>query len=218
MKILDIALKYGYDTPEGFSRAFTKFHGVSPREARKGSPIRSYARLSVTFKMKGGNIMDYKIIQKPAFKVIEKRAVQRVSEDANLRTIPKFWEDCRADGTIKTLLENTSDAEMIFGICYANPHKEESTFDYSIAAIVGEDQPIPEGFTVNVIPAQAWAVFECIGAMPEAIQTLWHRICTEFFPSSAYEPTYEMDIEAYTDGDMSSPNYRSEIWVPVKMK
>lgn len=216
-KVIDVALKYGYDTPEGFTRAFTRFHGVSPREARKGAPIRSYAKLSVVFSMKGGNIMDYKIVQKPAFRVLEKRTVQSVSEDANLRTIPKFWDQCQADGTVKTLLGHTSNAEYIFGICYANPHTEESTFDYSIAAVIGDDSPIPEGFTANVIPARTWAVFECTGAMPGAIQALWQKICTEFFPSSAYEPTYELDIEAYTAGDMSSPDYHSEIWVPVKV-
>lgn len=217
-KIIEIALKYGYDTPEGFTRAFTRFHGTSPSNVRKGAPIRSYARLSVTISMKGGSVMDYKVVQKQAFKVIEKRTTQSVSENENLRTIPKLWEQCRTDGTIEKLLELSSNKENVFGICYANPHKEESTFDYSIAAVIDEDAKIPEGFTANVIPARTWIVFECRGAMPDAIQQLWHRICAEFFPSSSYEPTYEMDVEAYTDGDMSLPDYRSEIWVPVKNK
>lgn len=217
-KIIEIALKYGYDTPEGFTRAFVKFHGVSPSAAKKGSPIRSYARLSVTITMKGGSIMDYKVVQKQAFKVIEKRTVQSVSENENLRTIPKFWEQAKADGTVEKLLELSPDKENVFGICYAKPHSSESTFDYSIAAVIDDSAEIPSGFTANVIPARTWIVFECTGAMPDAIQQLWHRICTEFFPSSSYEPTYEMDIEAYKDGDMSSPDYRSEIWVPVKDK
>ncbi len=217
-KIIEIALKYGYDTPEGFTRAFTRFHGTSPSNVRKGAPIRSYARLSVTISMKGGSVMDYKVVQKQAFKVIEKRTTQSVSENENLRTIPKLWEKCRTDGTIERLLELSSDKENVFGICYANPHKEESTFDYSIAAVIDEDAKIPEGFTANVIPARTWIVFECKGAMPDAIQQLWHRICAEFFPSSSYEPTYEMDVEAYRDGDMNSPDYQSEIWVPVKNK
>lgn len=214
-KVIDIALKYGYDSPEGFSRAFARFHGVSPSEVRKGAPIRPFERLSVTITMKGGNIMDCKIIKKPAFKVIEKRTVQTVANDANLQTIPKFWEQSHKDGTVKKLLELTLDKEFIFGICYNKPHSEEADFDYSIAAAVGDNTEPLEGFTVSEIPARTWAVFECRGAMPEAIQQLWHRICTEFFPSSEYEPTYEMDIEAYTDGDMSSPDYRCEIWIPV---
>lgn len=215
-KVVDIAMKYGYDTPEGFLRAFAKFHGVTPSQVRKGAPIRSFERLSVSITMKGGNFMDCKIIKKPAFKVAEKRTVQTVTNDANLQTIPKFWEQSHKDGTVKKLLELTPDKEFIFGICYNKPHAEESTFDYSIAAAVGDNAEIPDGFTATEIPARTWAVFECKGAMPDAIQQLWHRICTEFFPSSEYEPTYEMDIEAYTDGDMSSPEYRCEIWVPVK--
>lgn len=216
-KIIEIALKYGYDTPEGFTRAFVKFHGVSPSAARKGAPIRSYARLSVTITMKGGSVMDYKVVKKEAFKVIEKKVTCSVSEDSNVE-LPKFWERCHSDGTVKKLLELTSDKTDIFGICYAHTQEKNQTFDYSIAAKFDENAEIPSGFTANVIPARTWIVFECKGAMPDAIQQLWHRICTEFFPSSSYEPTYEMDIEAYKDGDMSSPDYRSEIWVPVKDK
>lgn len=215
-KIIDIALKYGYDTPEGFSRAFARFHGASPSEVRKGAPVRSFAKLSVAITMKGGNTMDYKIVKKGAFKVLEKRTVQTVSENRNLQTIPEFWENSRKDGTVKKMLELTPDKEFIFGICYNNPHKEQSTFDYSIAVLADEGAAVPEGFSVNEIPARTWAVFECMGAMPDAVQQLWHKICTEFFPSSEYEPTYEFDIEAYTDGDMSSPDYRCEIWVPIK--
>lgn len=215
-KIIDIALKYGYDTPEGFTRAFSKFHGSSPSAVRKGAPIRSFARLSVTISMKGGKIMDYRIERSEAFKVLEKREVHSISENQNNNTIPEFWERAHKNGTVEKLLAAASDKTDIFGICYANPHKDESTFDYSIAVKYDGSSPVPEGFTVNEIPARTWAVFPCTGAMPKAIQELWHRICTEFFPSSSYEPTYEMDIEVYTDGDMTSDNYRSEIRVPVK--
>ena len=52
--------------------------------------------------------------------------------------------------------------------------------------------------------------------MPGAMQDTWHKICAEFFPTSGYTPTQEMDIEAYSMGDMSSADYKSEIWVPIK--
>lgn len=214
-RIIDIALKYGYDTPEGFTRAFARFYGATPSEVRKGKPVRSFARLSVAITMKGGNTMDYRIVKKPAFKVIEKRTVQTISEDKNLQTIPKLWEDCNSDGTTERLLNYAADKKYIYGICYNNPYAEEATFDYSIAAIY-DGTEIPEGFTVSEIPARTWAVFECRGAMPDAIQQLWHKIVTEFFPSSGYKPTEEFDIEAYTDGDMTAPDYESEIWVPIK--
>ena len=216
VKIIDIALKYGYDTPEGFTRAFTKFHGSTPSAVRSGAPIKSFARLSVTVSMKGGEIMNYRIEKTEAFKVLEKREVHSISENRNNQTIPEFWERAHKDGTIERLLGAASDKADVYGICYANPHKDESTFDYSIAVRYDGSLPVPEGFTVSEIPARTWAVFPCTGAMPEAIQELWHKICTEFFPSSSYEPTYELDIEVYGEGDMTSDDYRSEIRVPVK--
>lgn len=212
-KTLDIALKYGYDTHEGFTRAFTRFHGVTPAAAKKGSPIKSFAKLTVTISMKGGIEMDYRIIKKDKFKVAEKRGTHTVSENANNRTIPEFWEKCHADGTVKRLLELSSDKSKIWGICYSNPHGSESTFEYSVAAVIDDSCEVPEEFTVNEIPSCTWAVFQCLGPMPDAIQNLWHRICTEFIPSSDYSPTCDMDIEVY-----ATDNYQSEIWVPVVKK
>lgn len=69
---------------------------------------------------------------------------------------------------------------------------------------------------INEIPAHSWVVTECIGAMPNAVQETWHEICSEFLPISGYEPTYEMDIEAYPSGKINSPDYKCEIWVAVK--
>lgn len=91
-------------------------------------------------------------------------------------------------------------------------------FDYSIAATYAKDTAVPEGFRRNTIPARTWAVFECKGAMPNAIQDVWHKIVSEFFPTSSYKPTYEMDIEAYSEGNMGDPDYYSEIWIPVVKK
>lgn len=79
-----------------------------------------------------------------------------------------------------------------------------------------EGTEVPEGFHVREIPARTWAVFECTGPMPDAIQNMFHRIVTEFFPSSGYEPTCELDVEAYTAGPMTTADYKSQIWVPIK--
>ena len=114
--------------------------------------------------------------------------------------------------------ENATDNTFIFGVCYGNNSDSEKTFNYSIGAICDENIIVPKGFRKNTIPARTWAIFECKGAMPKAIQDMWHKITAEFFPTSCYEPTCEMDIEAYTEGDMGSENYRSEIWIPVVKK
>ena len=215
-KVIDIALKYGYESPESFARAFSRFHGITPSEAKRdGSRLKSFSRLSVQIILKGGNIMDYRIVEKEAFKVIEKVETHSIVDSVNVNTIPEFWERAHKDGTINTLLEASCKDGYIFGICYGNMPTDSKTFDYAIGAACGEDCIAPEGYRINEIPARTWAVFECRGAMPDAIQELWHKICSEFFPTSGYKPTYEMDIEAYTEGDMGSSDYRSEIWVPV---
>ena len=218
-KVIDIALKYGYESPESFTRAFSRFHGVTPSEAKKdGSKLKSFSRLSVKITLSGGNIMDYKIIEKNAFDIIEKVEAHTVENSENAKSIPYFWTRSHNDGTVKTLLDTTTDRTYIFGVCYGNLPENAKTFDYSIAAKCDNNTVVPEGFRKNTIPARTWAVFECKGAMPNAMQDMWHKIISEFFPTSGYQPTYEMDIEAYTDGNMGSPDYRSEIWVPVIKK
>ena len=218
-KVIDIALKYGYESPESFTRAFSRFHGVTPsKEKKDGSKLKSFSRLSVKITLSGGNIMDYKIIEKNAFDIIEKVEAHTVENSENAKSIPDFWMRSHNDGTVKTLLDTTTDRTYIFGVCYGNLPENAKTFDYSIAAKCDNNTVVPEGFRKNTIPARTWAVFECKGAMPNAMQDMWHKIISEFFPTSGYQPTYEMDIEAYTDGNMGSPDYRSEIWVPVIKK
>ena len=218
-KVIDIALKYGYDSPESFSRAFSRFHGITPSQAKKNSStLKSFSRLSVEIHLKGGNIMDYKIVKKDAFKVLEKISTQSIDDEQNKNTIPDFWTQSHQDGTVYKLLELTTDRTNIFGICYGNTPNNKKTFEYSIAAVCGDNTEVPDGFSVKEIPARTWAVFECIGPMPDAVQNTWHKICSEFFPTANYEPTYEMDIEAYPAGVMTSPDYRTEIWVTVKEK
>lgn len=216
-KVIDVALKYGYNSPESFTRAFTKFHGIPPTDARKnGSKLKTFSRLSVSLILKGGSIMNYKLVEKEAFTVLEKVEPQEIDDSVNKNSIPAFWERSHQDGTVKTLLEKTTDKSYIFGICYNNAPTDKKTFDYSIAAICDKDIEIPAGFRINQIPARSWLVFDCIGPMPEAIQDIWHKITAEFFPTSDYIPTYEMDIEAYPAMDMNAEDYKSEIWIPVK--
>lgn len=216
-RVIDVALKYGYETPESFTRAFKKFHGIAPSEARNnGAGLKSFSRLSVKIIMKGGNTMNYRIIEKPAFKVFGKTETHSIDESQNNNTIPDFWDKAHKTGIIENLLKNASDKTYIFGVCYGNTHTNQQTFDYSIAVECDENVKVPEGYKINEIPARTWIVAECVGAMPEAVQKLWHEICTEFFPLSDYKPTYEMDIEAYPAGNMISPDYKCQIWIPIE--
>ena len=217
-KVIDVAMKYGYESPESFTRAFSKFHGITPTEAKRdGRELKYFFPLSVKIALAGGGLINYKIVEKPAFDIIEKLEVQSNENNESLRTIQEFWERSERDGTVEMLLRGSEEKGAIFGICYAN-FARFKYFDYSIAAKWSEEKPLPEGFKRSRIPKRTWAVFECRGAIPDAMEREWQRVVSEFFPTSCYEPTYEMDIEFYPEGNRKDENYRSEIWVPVKKR
>ena len=216
-KVIDIALKYGYDSPDSFTKAFQNFHGITPSQARAdGMMLKSFSRLSIKISLEGGNTMNYRIEEKERFSVIEKVETHSTENEENKKSIPAFWERAYRDGTMETLLNITNDKSRIFGICYGGTSRDANTFAYSIAVPCNENAKAPEGFRKNMIGAQTFAVFPCTGAMPDAIQNTWQRIVSEFFPTSVYQPTYELDIEVYGEGDMDSADYQSEIWIPVK--
>lgn len=162
--------------------------------------------------------MNYKIIEKEAFCVLEKVETYSVVTDKNKYEISDFWDRAKADGTVQTLVNSLADGKTnLMGICYSEA-AVAGTFEYSIAAECNENCPVPDGYRMRNITAGTWIVFECTGAMPDAIQETWHRIITEFFPTADYEPTCELDIEDYPDGDTSSPDYKCYTWIPVKKK
>lgn len=220
IKVIDAALKYGYDSPESFARAFVKFHGVTPSQAKTcGTGLKSFSRLSVKLILEGGKIMDYRIEERKAFKVIERVEMFSTDAEVNRTDIPKFWARVYRDGTIEKLLgfgKGSEFEDVILGICYGGP-EGAAEFPYSIAAGYN-GKPVPEGLRITEIPAHTWAIFKCKGAMPEAIQNLWRRIYTEFFPTSDYCPDGGIDFEVYPDGDVNSPDYESEIWIAVSKK
>lgn len=216
-KVIDIALKYGYETPESFTRAFSKFHGITPSEAKKdGSKLKFFSRLSLKISLSGGNLLDYKIIDKDEFYIMEKTEPQSPDDEESVKTIMEFWKRTKKEGSCDVLYDISGDKNYLLGICYSNFSKNNEPFDYGIAAICHKDTIEPQGFKKRLIPERTWAVFECIGPIPDAMQQKWKMILSEFFTNSGYQPTYEMDIEIYTKGNRNAPDYRSEIWVPVK--
>ncbi len=220
-RIIDIALKYGYDTPEGFTRAFTRFHGASPNAVRKhGAPLRSFTRLSVSITMKGGNPMDYKIIKKQAFKIIAKQQRFEKIEDVQGRSdIPAFWTECHGDGTVKFLIDSCK-KDGVLGGSLVGMCLEDSTTAKDFPYLIGAEYSggaVPDGYKLVEIPAAEWAVFKVNAAnsdtLPREIQQAWHRIFLEFFPSSQYKPAGNFDLEVYP-----TDSYNLEIWISVTAK
>jgi AraC-like DNA-binding protein len=61
IKVIDVALKYGYESPESFTRAFKEIHGISPSAARKkGVQLNLFPRITFLLTVKGDIEMDNK--------------------------------------------------------------------------------------------------------------------------------------------------------------
>ncbi len=219
-KVIDLALKYGYDTPESFTRAFARFHGVTPSEARRGGGIKSFSRLSVKLILSGGNTMDYRIEKKDAFKVIcKKKQVTKPQGDTATADISAFWNECGSDGTMQEICKYADFAAFggILGICFSG-EMADSGFPYGIGAQYNGKPTCGEKLDIVEIPAHTYAVFKCRGKMPDAFKATYKKICTEFFPQSGYEYGSGIELEVYPSDNVTDPDYSCEIWIAVNEK
>lgn len=212
-KIIDIALEYGYDSPDSFAKAFTRFHEVTPTAVRKnGSMIKLFAPLKINIVLKGGYIMDYKIIEKESFAVMGVPKMFKYESAKN--EIPQFWTEHCQSGLCQTVCG-------MFGVCIDNEEGADE-FEYLIADVYDSTNQIPDEFVTRIIPKHTWAVFPCKGAMPQALQAVNGKIFSEWLPNCKdYEIVAKYNIEMYTDCNnyskgTSDENYYSEIWIPIK--
>lgn len=224
-KIIDIAMKYGYDTPESFSRAFTRFHGITPTNAKHGENIKSFSRISVKLILAGGSIMNYRIEKRDVFKVIckRKRVFKPVSSTAT-EDISKFWDECTKNGSIQRILSycpKEPQMKGLLGICFSEDSKWDASMEFPYGIGVEYDgRPITDtDLEVVDVPSRTYAVFTVTGKMPEAFKTTYQRILSEFFPqNSRYEYCQGVEFEVYPSADIDDPNYTCEIWVAVTEK
>lgn len=199
VKVIDVAMKYGYDSPDSFARAFTKFHGISPSAAKeKGAKIRSFAPVRIKLTLKGGSIMDYRIVEKASFTIMGK--CRRFSADTSYTEIPKFWQEHYENGG----------GEVIRGMFGACVDSDGKSFDYYIADLYSPFGDIPEGCTTYTFSEGMWAVFPYEGECPKALQDVNTKIWSEWLPNcKEYKMRGNYNIEAYFAPD------KGEIWVPV---
>lgn len=205
IKVIDAAVKYGYDSPDSFARAFTKFHGISPSAAKeRGASLKAFAPLRIKLTLEGGNFMEYRIVEKASFTVV---GVSRsFNSDTSYREIPKFWQEHMTSGGNRKICGQ-------FGICLDGDGKN---FDYLIADIYKPWEEVPEGCITRVIPEGTWAVFPCRGALPKALQDVNTQIWSEWLPNCRdYKLGGNYDIEMYTKPAEDPKDNYCEIWVPV---
>ena len=224
--MIEIAFRYGYETPESFTKAFSRFHGATPSQVRGGAAINTFLPLTIKLSIQGGNQMDYKITPMFPFKVI---GFQKVFDNETAYTeIPKFWDEiCEkfaynvyagnapANPYEQALVDNCIGE---YGVCIDDIGGEKCR--YLVAGkYTGGD--VPEGMVVYEFPRSDWAVFNCIGPIPDALQSVNTRIFREWLPGN---PEYELcgnaSVEWYdcVNGEKTDPDYHSAIWVPVKRK
>ena len=219
-KVIDIAYRYGYDTPESFSRAFTRFHGVTPTQARHGGSVKSFSRLSVKLILSGGTTMDYRIEKKDAFKLIcKKKQVTKPQGDTATADISAFWNEVGTDGTMDKICRygKFDTYHGVLGVCFSD-EMAHSGFPYGIGAEYSGVPMTDKGLDIVEIPTYTYAVFTCRGKMPDAFKETYKRICTEFFPQSNYEYGQGVELEVYPSADTQNPDYTCEIWIAVKEK
>ena len=220
LRIIDIAIKYGYNSADSFTRAFQSMHGILPSVARNANAqIKSFPQMTFQLSIQGGSEMNYRIVEKQAFKLVGfKKRVPIIFNGVNPE-IEKMYEVFTPD-IIKTL-KDLSNVEPI-GIISASTNfsngrmEEKGELDHYIGVATSSDGTT--GFEELNVVACTWVIFESIGPFPETLQNVWGRIYSEWFPSSGYESIEGPEILWHESKDTSNPKYRSEIWIPVKKK
>ncbi|MBO0447175.1 AraC family transcriptional regulator [Enterococcus ureilyticus] len=220
-KVIDVAIKYGYESPNSFARAFKNQHGITPSQAQQeGSLLTSYPRIKFHITIKGDVEMEYRIETKEAFRIIGAKKALSADIEENFKETPLFWQQVGMDGTLNNLIPlMTQEPRGVMGISVGfeaaptdkNNFSSSEGTSYYIA--VASDQPAPDTLEEYTIPAFTWAVFSGHGAMPHAIQELEKQIVTDWLPSSGYEYANGPDIELYLDANLSNASF--EVWLPV---
>ncbi|WP_405175327.1 AraC family transcriptional regulator [Paenibacillus sp. FSL H8-0261] len=213
-KVIDVAMKYGYDSPEAFARAFKNLHGIMPTSARDtGVSLKAYPRMSFHISIKGDVEMNYRIEQRGSFEMFGVYGFINAEQKTAFSEVPQFRIKCDDDGSVdlmNDLLGRFGDT-MLHAALY--DHTKES-FKYMVCYHLPKGLELPERFTKLSVPTLTWAIF------PEPqcdMQKLWQRIYSEWFPTSEYEQVEGPSFEMYY-GMARHGNVSGEIWIPVKKK
>lgn len=204
-RVIDVAAKYGYDSPDSFNRAFRRFHGISPSSARKtDASLRAFAPMTIQGKMEERDMLEYKIVEKPQFTLVG--LPRMFNSDTSYQEIPKFWDEVMGMESCPLL--------GMYGVCIDEDGKN---FEYLIADNYIPWQELPAGCVTRVIPAFTWAVFPCRGPLPQTLQDVNTRIWTQWLPNCKdYRLAANLNLELYAPPAEKPEDTYSEIWLPVE--
>lgn len=216
-KVIDIALKYGYDTPESFCKAFTRFHGVSPRAVQKrGTALCLFNPLNITIKMEGGQSMEYRIEEVKEQKFL---TYAKLFPSQGENKVPEFWGESRNQvESIRNFRPNGK--HDLFGLCTSD-QVEDGKYRYGIGVLVDEETEKfdegafeKKGYYMWTAKAGTYVVLKCFGDDERCIKDMWERFYKEFLPQTGYSFKGGTDYEVYYEN--GEPNLFCEIWIPVQ--
>ena len=175
-KVIDIAFRYGYETPESFAKAFARFHGATPTQVREGAALRLFLPLTIQISIQGGSKMEPKITPMFPFKLIGFQ--KEFTYEEAYSEIPKFWDEtCEryasrvyagnppANPYEQALVDNCIGE---YGVCIDD--LGGGRFRYLIAG-KHTGGPVPEGMVLYEFPRGEWAMFDCVGPNPQTLQS-----------------------------------------------
>lgn len=215
IKVIDIALKYGYESPDAFTKAFQRLHKITPSALRRGNvKIKAFPKLLLQISIKGEFEMNYKIVEKEAYKFFGVDFEISIANNESDNEVLKFCDEIWDNGThlkINKFLGYTQ-MHLLHSIHY--DFKEDGRRRY----LMGWE--IPKEYKVVDIPSATWAVFEGKSTMENRIKIkdVWTEIYSEWFPSSGFEQAEGPFIEKYYWDDDKCDDYTCEVWIPVKRK
>ena len=235
VKVIDISEKYGYETPESFTKAFSRFHDATPNEIKKEKkPIKAFLPLKLSFSVKGADTVDVVIEKSPKMRLIGKADI--FSNDTCFQVIPGyvegFWREQSRKGFFPepfrgfygVSVGESYDVLNASGEPWLNDYSESDAQKISFAEnflfLVGIDydgREVPEGMTVIELPEMLWAKFRCVDDSVKALQDLRLYIFREWLmDTDEYEPAGEFNVECYEVPNEDGKGTHNEIWLPVR--
>lgn len=223
ISVIEASYKYGYESPESFSKAFSRFHGSTPRQAKhKGATLRLFDPLVIKISIGGGSMIEYRIEHKEnqRFVAVKRAFSNETSLDQDGRSIPSFWTECSDNDLIAPMQALCPPGKRdLYGLC--SPLKDSETqFYYGIGVKLEKEtdqaqinQLLARGYTLWETEPADYAVFKCCGPDGECLGEAWDKFFKEFSPQTGYTQTDDTDFEVYFEH--GEPGVFCELWVPV---
>lgn len=219
-KVTDVAFKYGYQSIDGFTRAFKKWSGFLPSEVTKKGISKTFPKLSFVITVKGGINMEFRIEEKPAFNLVGvSKRVPMQFEGVN-NEIVKLAESITDEQREEMhSLQNMEPYEIVNASYEADANflKEEGDLTHLIGVLTTENQ-VSDLLEKVPVDAYTWAVFPNEGPFPSTLQETMAKVYSEWLPSSNYE-VINAPAFSFTKMDKDKKDYAySEVWIPVRKK